>query len=669
MRLRAAVAAVALMVAAGGPEAAGPDWAKPLLEKPVPAGGYIAESDAWVSLRTEIELGISPQGGLVRTFREVLAPTGTKSKSLTVALQYDAAVQDLVEPAVWVPGAFGYRQVKMKKASVDLPGLEAGTLGSGRNLFITTKEIEPGEKAILTWQVSDKRPFPGEDVIWPFGLYPTSELVIHAGTGGAAGEPEILYVEPGAATARVVEGDLRLESLPAYRHVYSAEDPWLAAPLTALPHVVARVTPPGDRGWETVSTRVAELFSGSLAGDAGRAWVKAAKDLTAGAETPAARTAAFAAFVQSLTYRNIEWGMGAFRPETPSESLRTGSADCKGKALLLQALLSEIGVESVPVLCRIGPNYEEPPSVPTVLAFNHVVLAIRDPSAAGKPAALTEGPGKGWVLFDPTDPAATLGLPPRNLEGTPALWGAPQGGGLFTIHTAEPGAQLVRATLQEELAEEGQASFRLRVEGPSRMATALGSGKLHEADSDALRGRMQQVLATVSPGLTLEKLDYSPPDHLDARAAVVEMQGKIPSPLQPLGGDLFTLASPTALLSLVLDVSQLAGKAPSTDAKDTIETKPEWKAGRCCQVSSIGFEATARLSLPEEWRIQAGPAMADLDAPWLRSRVASSPDWSFLAEIPRGRFEPGSDVKRRKDLEKVAALFRQPFLLEKGASR
>ena len=66
--------------------------------------------------------------------------------------------------------------------------------------------------------------------------------------------------------------------------------------------------------------------------------------------------------------------------------------------------------------------------VPTLLAFDHVVLAIHLPESAAEPGALTGGPGEGWLLFDPTDSLATLGLPPSNLEGSSGLWLGPGGG-------------------------------------------------------------------------------------------------------------------------------------------------------------------------------------------------------------------------------------------------
>ncbi len=669
MPCRSAAGCAVILLAAGPIHAGSPEWAKPFLANPVPEGGYISEKDKWVSLRTEIQVAVSDDGHLVRTFRQVLAPTGDEARELTVALEYDSEEQDLVEPSLWVPGAFGYKPVKMQKASVDIPDLDLEMLQSGRSRFITTKEIEPGERAILTWQVVDKRAFPGEDIIWPFGVYPCARLSFRVEAAAGSASPQVFYVEPGSSVApRAIEGEHVLESLPASRHLIRGGDPWLPTPLTALPFFLVRASPVGEKGWPALSTRVAGLFEESLASDTERGWITMAKQLTAGAATAEEKTALLAGFVQSLTYRNVQWGIGAYKPESPSESLRSGSADCKGKALLLQAFLADAGVESVPVLCRIGPNYQEEPAMPTVRAFNHVVLAIRQPGTGARPATMSEGPGAGWLLFDPTDPVSTLGQPPQNLEGSHALWLDARAGDLFEVHTSEPGRRLVHADLDVDLSSEESASFRLTVGGQSSIAAGLSAGKLHQEDKERFRSRLQQILAAAAPGVIVEEAVFHPPDHLAGAPPRVVLRGRIPSSLQPLGGDMFTLASPSALISLALDIPALAARqAPEAEAEKVV-IPPEWKPERCCQASAASLGAKIHVTLPEGWSVQAGPRIPPLDAPWLKAQVGADPDWTIEIEVRRGRFPPDSADRRKEDLARLSSLFRQPFIIATGDS-
>ncbi|HEX3528423.1 MAG TPA: hypothetical protein VH988_15270 [Thermoanaerobaculia bacterium] len=326
-----------------------------------------------------------------------------------------------------------------------------------------------------------------------------------------------------------------------------------------------------------------------------------------------------AGFVQSLPYRDIAWGLTAFRPAPPGETLRSLSADCKGKVLLLQALLSEAGIESTPVLCHSGPGYQNEPAVPSLLAFDHAVLAVHLPGAATWPGALADGPGQGWLLFDPTNPLATFGLPPPNLENGYGLWLGSPGGGLFPIHTRQPGCHRVDAALAVELTGSGEARWKLTTSGDSPMSLSLTALYLNQGDAERFRQHLQESFRPSVPGAVLASVHFDPPDHRVHQPARLEIGGTIPHSLQPVGGGLSTL------FCLRGDIS---------------------------------------LTLPAGWTVAARPALHPVASPWLAARTADEPGWNVTVEIPRGRFAAGSEKQRRADLNALAALFRQPFLLK-----
>jgi hypothetical protein len=62
--------------------------------------------------------------------------------------------------------------------------------------------------------------------------------------------------------------------------------------------------------------------------------------------------------------------------------------------------------------------------------------------------------------------------------------------------------------------------------------------------------------------------------------------------------------------------------------------------------------------------VAASPGLRPIGAPWLKARAAGGAEWKVTLEIPRGRFEAGTEQQRLADLNALAALFRQPFLLE-----
>ena len=645
--------------------AASPDWAKPYLKLPVPEGGYIAEDDEWVALRSEVDIGTSPQGGLTRTYRQVLAPKGSKARRLTVILEYDGVVQELVAPTVWIPGAFGYKKLNLKRVGVDIPDLDADMIASGRNLFITTTEIKPNKKAILTWQVIDKEPFPGEDVILPFGPYPAAEFSIRPLALPQEASLQLMFVEPRTnSAASLLEEEFVLKRMPALRRFYDRSDRWVAIPLGALPHFFVRTGGGGEPRWRDLALKADALFQLPLDLDAERPWAATARRLTQDAPTTGEKAARLAGFVQSLTYRNVAWGVGAYRPEPPSETLRTKSADCKGKALLLHALLSEVDIPSVPILCHVGPNYRDVPVVPTILAFNHVVLAIETPGGAQLPAALTEGPGEGWVLFDPTNPLSTFGLPPPTLEGSQALWLDADAGDPFTVKTKVPGSWSVRATLDVALDGPQEAAFDLFVEGYSGFTSTLAGKKIYQEDPERFRRRCQENLRSIAPGIVVKEAQFHPPDHQTGQKARLELRGRIPTPFQEVGGQLFTLASPVSLMGLVLGVPASGFKRGFTPDDEPVELPEGWRPERCCESFTSHLSGEITLSLPAGWSIKARPEIRSIDAPWMKAQIENDPGWAVTVELRRGRFAPGSQEQRLRDLNAVASVFRQPFLVE-----
>lgn len=93
-------------------------------------------------------------------------------------------------------------------------------------------------------------------------------------------------------------------------------------------------------------------------------------------------------FVQDeVRYVGIEMGSGSFVPRQPAEVLQKRFGDCKDKTLLLASLIQKLGYEAFPILVRSegGQSMDKLPATP--LAFNHVIVGVKDP----------EKPGLYWV--------------------------------------------------------------------------------------------------------------------------------------------------------------------------------------------------------------------------------------------------------------------------------
>jgi len=164
-------------------------------------------------------------------------------------------------------------------------------------------------------------------------------------------------------------------------------------------------------------------------------------ELTRGKPDALTNIQALADFVQhQVRYVAIEIGIGGYQPHPASEIFAKGYGDCKDKATLLSAMLSEMGVESHFVLVNTNRNLVEA-KFPSMLNFDHVILAIRIPENISTITLFASEQHKslGTVLyFDPTDTAVPLGYLPWELQGSWGLFVGKDGGELVQLPLLPP---------------------------------------------------------------------------------------------------------------------------------------------------------------------------------------------------------------------------------------
>jgi transglutaminase-like putative cysteine protease len=82
-------------------------------------------------------------------------------------------------------------------------------------------------------------------------------------------------------------------------------------------------------------------------------------------------------FVQEeIRYLGMELGPRSHAPSTPDAVLKARYGDCKDKARLLCAMLSEVGVEAVPALVHSTRGRAVSDWLPSIDAFDHVIVRI-----------------------------------------------------------------------------------------------------------------------------------------------------------------------------------------------------------------------------------------------------------------------------------------------------
>ncbi|HET7437561.1 MAG TPA: DUF3857 domain-containing protein [Thermoanaerobaculia bacterium] len=150
--------------------------------------------------------------------------------------------------------------------------------------------------------------------------------------------------------------------------------------------------------------------------------------------TPDGRLTAAIRFVQDdIRYLGIEMGRNSHEPHQPSETLDQRWGDCKDKALLLSALLRELGVEAYPALVNTKLRSRLINRLPSPFLFDHVIVQA---IVAGKTY---------WIDGTISDQGGALTSLETPNDGY-ALVVRPESTALAKIETNEKGATRVEKT-------------------------------------------------------------------------------------------------------------------------------------------------------------------------------------------------------------------------------
>lgn len=183
-----------------------------------------------------------------------------------------------------------------------------------------------------------------------------------------------------------------------------------------------------------------------------------AEDIVKGVNDPMERISALASYVQhNIRYVAIEIGIGGYQPHTAQEVFTSGYGDCKDKATLLSAMLHEAGIDSYYLLINDKRDYVSA-GFPSLLGFNHVILAIRLPEAldpgALAPVLQHERLGR-LLLFDPTDSSTPIGYLPASLQSSRALLVTDNEGELIETPLSPPSANRLLRVAKLSLEKDG----------------------------------------------------------------------------------------------------------------------------------------------------------------------------------------------------------------------
>jgi hypothetical protein len=210
------------------------------------------------------------------------------------------------------------------------------------------------------------------------------------------------------------------------------------------------------RNWKELAAWHAQIQAGSF--DASPSMQQKVQELAPATLPLFDRIKALARFAQKdIRYAAIEIGIGGIKPHPAAEVFTHRYGDCKDKAALLKAMLSQIGVKSylMPIQTERGAMTDKSPAS---LGFDHVILAIQLPDASYKKdlPALYEHPKLGHLLiFDPTSELVPFGQIPYYEQDNYALLVDDNGGELIHLPLSPAEFNSVNRTARLTLLADG----------------------------------------------------------------------------------------------------------------------------------------------------------------------------------------------------------------------
>lgn len=251
------------------------------------------------------------------------------------------------------------------------------------------------------------------------------------------------------------------------------------------------------RGWEDISQRMAPLYEKAAVLPADPTLRAEIAAIAAASSDPKVRAFKALQLVEDKTrYLFLGMGEGGYKPASVEETWSRKFGDCKGKTVLLLAILRELGVEAEPVIVATSGADGMELRTPSAALFNHVIVRARiggrsywlDGTRQGELGDLDslKPPPFRWAL-----PIRTAGAKLEEIPVTP-----------FTRPESEG---LIRIDLSGGLDKPAPFVMTLTMRGDS--AVSLGRALRVAPRADIERSFKQSVSSTNS-WMTIEKMDF-----------------------------------------------------------------------------------------------------------------------------------------------------------------
>jgi hypothetical protein len=442
-----------------------PGWMHALVNVPLPA--HDEKTDA-VLLYSEYILTVQPNGkikGMDRAAYKILRVGGKRYGVVVTAFDADTRISAMHGWCIPAQGKdYEVKDKDAAEASLGVPNGELITDQRAKILRIPASDVGN----IVGYEVEHElRPYVLQDD-WMFQrTIPTVEAryTLQLPGGWEYKAAWFNHEQVQAVATGNNQWQWVVKDVPAIK-MEKEMPPWQGV---AARMVVSLFPPGGAQGrgfqdWNDMGNWQAALVKGRR--DVSPEIKQKVAALTASATTPLDKMRAIAGFSQrEIRYVGLELGIGGYQPHAAREILAHRYGDCKDKATLVSAMLSEINVESYYIIINSERGAVMPGMPPQIGIFDHAILAVKLPAGVEDASlvAVVDHPKLGKLLiFDPTDEMTPFGQLRGALQANYGLLVTPTGGELVELPELPSSLNSTERTAKLKLDSKGTLSGDIR---------------------------------------------------------------------------------------------------------------------------------------------------------------------------------------------------------------
>jgi hypothetical protein len=515
--------------------AGAPDWLRSAAQQPVPT--YAPDVSA-VVLFDEQTTTVNDKGEIRSVYRRAYKILTTAGRKRDAVVAYFDSRTELTHMAAWAIPPVGAVYESKDKDAVETQISDVSLYSDSKRKILTVPYTEPG--TVVGYEYEQIRRSDLLQEVWDFqDTIPVREarFMLSLPNGWETREHWTNWT-PQKPTR--VDGNRQiwvLQDLPAIKNETSMPAWRAVAGRMAIGILATRPELKQQQrlNWNEFGRWYWQLASPQLQSDSP---IQAkVRDLTAGQADVWSKMRALTTYAQrNVRYVAIEIGVGGYQPHAASKTFSNSYGDCKDKAVLLSAMLHEIGVESFLLLTHTERGVVSP-DFPTMYSFNHEVLAIALPIALPdeKSMAIYQHPKLGRLLiFDPTSSMTPLGMLPAYLQGNRGLLITSEGGEIIDFPNQPADTNRLQRTAVLTLSATGGISGQVKEIRAGFSANEKRAELLALAEPDR-RKAVERFLSSFLQGFTLQECSIENLGNYD-QELVLRYAFKAPVYAKQMGG-------------------------------------------------------------------------------------------------------------------------------------